>query len=236
MPKQQQGMQHAQAAWLLLLLLQLVSLQGLQASIQPDSNTAYAAGTDTAVHTGAFNQRGSSSSSSSSESRFGHIITLRHDPLISFRGDESSGLVATAAASSSGGKLDVTTAAATAYTSYLQAASVSVASRASIAASSITYNYHITTTGFAVADQLSQQQLDALRRDPEVLSVTENKIFSVRTLSTPAFLGLAGTGKNGRGGVWDQLGGQFGGPARAGENVVVGIIDTGEQIVVCVLG
>ncbi|WIA20692.1 hypothetical protein OEZ85_005063 [Tetradesmus obliquus] len=81
--------------------------------------------------------------------------------------------------------------------------------------------------GFAVADTLTQQQLAALRRDPEVLAVTENKIFSVRTLTTPAFLGLAGSGSNGRGGVWDQSEGQFGGPARAGEDVVIGILDTG---------
>uniref|UniRef100_A0A383VGY9 Peptidase S8/S53 domain-containing protein n=1 Tax=Tetradesmus obliquus TaxID=3088 RepID=A0A383VGY9_TETOB len=177
----------------------------------------------------------SSSSSSSSSSRrgrsLGYIITLRHDSVVSFNGGGPSGIAATAAAAanptSGGVKLDVTTAAVAAYSSFLETASVSVASRANIAPSSITYRYRFTTAGFAVADTLTQQQLAALRRDSEVLAVTENKIFSVRTLTTPAFLGLAGSGSNGRGGVWDQLGGQFGGPARAGEDVVMGILDTG---------
>jgi hypothetical protein len=137
-------------------------------------------------------------------------------------------MAATAQAANSGGKLDVTSAAAAAYSSFLETASVSVASRAGISVSSVTYKYRYVAAGFALAIKLTQRQLDALRRDREVLAVTENKIFSPRTLTTPTFLGLAGTGKNGRGGVWDQLGAQFGGPARAGENIVIGIVDTGK--------
>ncbi|KAF6259227.1 peptidase S8/S53 domain-containing protein [Scenedesmus sp. NREL 46B-D3] len=136
-------------------------------------------------------------------------------------------MVATAQAATSSGKLDVATAAVATYASFLETASASVASRASIAAASIIYRYRYVTAGFAVADKLSQQQLDALRRDPEVLSVAENRIFAVNTMTTPRFLGLAGTGKNGRGGVWDELGARYGGPARAGENVVIGVVDTG---------
>jgi hypothetical protein len=231
MHQQQQARQRVQAAWLLLLLLQLSSLPPLHATSQEDG---YLDTAEAASDMGASTSRsGSSSSSSSSGSRdsgqnFGYIITLTHDPVVSYKGGGPAGMAATAQAADSGGRLDVTSAAAAAYSSFLETASVSVASRAGIAASSATYQYRYIAAGFAVAERLTQRQIDALRRDREVLAVTENKIFSVRTLTTPSFLGLAGTGKNGRGGVWDQLGAQFGGPARAGENIVIGIVDSGK--------
>jgi hypothetical protein len=231
----QQQQQRVLAAWLLLLLLQLTMLPGLHANSQldqePDAAAATAAGVGDAEATSRMGTSSfSSSSSSSSEGGqdFGYIITLQHDPVVSYSGGGTAGMVATAQAAPSAGKLDVTSAAVAAYSSFLETASVSVASRAGIAASSVTYKYRYIAAGFAVAEKLTQRQLDALRRDREVLAVTENKIFSVRTLSTPTFLGLAGTGKNGRGGVWDRLGAQFGGPARAGENIIIGVVDTGD--------
>jgi hypothetical protein len=112
-----------------------------------------------------------------------------------------------------------------AYSSFLETASVSVASRAGIAPSSVTYKYSLTTAGFAVAEQLTPQHLEALRRDPEVLAVIENRIFTSESL----FLGLAGSGKNGQGGVWDQVGPPNGGAARAGEDIVIGFLDSGQH-------
>jgi hypothetical protein len=53
---------------------------------------------------------------------------------------------------------------------------------------------------------------------PGVLSVARNEFFDVDTSSTPAFLGLSEPG-----GLWEQLGGVD----KAGEDVIVGIVDSG---------
>ena len=58
-----------------------------------------------------------------------------------------------------------------------------------------------------------------LRSAPGVVKLWKNKVYKLDTISTPEFLGLAGPG-----GVWQS---RFGDAARAGEGVIVGVIDTG---------
>jgi len=78
------------------------------------------------------------------------------------------------------------------------------------------YSYSHALNGFAA--ELNKAQVDKLRADPNVVSVARNEIRKLATITTPAFLGL--TAANG---AWDQLGGGNG----AGDNVIVGVIDTG---------
>lgn len=66
---------------------------------------------------------------------------------------------------------------------------------------------------------LSSDQVAALRASRAVKAVTPNLYATTLTVTTPSFLGLDGAG-----GVWDK---QFGGPAAAGSNVLIAVIDTG---------
>ena len=53
---------------------------------------------------------------------------------------------------------------------------------------------------------------------PGVLSVARNELHEVNTSSTPTFLGLDAPG-----GIWEQLGGV----GSAGEDIVIGVVDSG---------
>jgi subtilisin family serine protease len=78
------------------------------------------------------------------------------------------------------------------------------------------YDYEYSFNGFAAP--LSKSQVAALRRDPRVVSVERDALSRITTDNTPSFLGL-----NAPGGIWSQLGGQ----GKAGEDVVIGLVDTG---------
>ena len=77
------------------------------------------------------------------------------------------------------------------------------------------YDYTFSYNGFAA--ELSAAQAEALRAVPGVLSVTKDELQTADTSSTPTFLGLDAPG-----GLWDQLG-----VDRAGEDIVIGIVDSG---------
>ena len=85
------------------------------------------------------------------------------------------------------------------------------------------YSYVSSFNGFAA--EMSDADAAKLRLDPTVLAVTKNEMVTADTSSTPAFLGLTAPG-----GLWAQLGGGGSGTIRKpgpGENVVIGIIDSG---------
>ena len=67
--------------------------------------------------------------------------------------------------------------------------------------------------------ELNSAEKGALERTNDVVRVWKNEIRTVDTSTTPTFLGLTGPS-----GAWNR---QFGDPNRAGEGVVVGVIDTG---------
>ena len=78
------------------------------------------------------------------------------------------------------------------------------------------YDYAYSFNGFAA--KLSAAAANKLAADPDVLAITPNELVETDTSFTPDFLGLTAPG-----GLWDQLGGQGSG----GEDVVIGIIDSG---------
>ena len=79
------------------------------------------------------------------------------------------------------------------------------------------YDYSYTFSGFAA--QLTGEQAATLAAAPGVVAVIRDGRRRLDTHSTPDFLGLTGES-----GVWSA---QFGGPARAGNGVIVGVIDGG---------
>src|SRR6187549_2660751 len=77
------------------------------------------------------------------------------------------------------------------------------------------YDYRYSFNGFAVA--LTDAQAAALRGAPGVVNVTKDTLQNADTSNTPTFLGL-----DANDGLWTRLG-----IDRAGEDVVIGIIDSG---------
>ena len=80
----------------------------------------------------------------------------------------------------------------------------------------VVYNYDVAFNG--VAAELTEAQAEKLASMPGVLSVMKDQLHSVDTSSTPAFLGLYGP---------NSLWALSGGARSTGNNVVVGIIDSG---------
>lgn len=78
------------------------------------------------------------------------------------------------------------------------------------------YDYHYSFNGFAA--ELSEAQAEALRSVAGVVAVTKDELQTGDTSTTPTFLGLDAPG-----GLWDQLGGAD----RAGEGIIIGVIDSG---------
>ena len=78
------------------------------------------------------------------------------------------------------------------------------------------YDYRYSINGFAA--ELSEAQAAALSAVAGVLTVTKDEEQIGDTSSTPQFLGLSDPG-----GLWDQLGGV----GRSGEDIIIGVIDSG---------
>lgn len=78
------------------------------------------------------------------------------------------------------------------------------------------YDYRYTFNGFAA--ELSEVQAELLRASAGVMNVRKDEQRFADTSSTPTFLGLDAPG-----GLWDQLGGAN----QAGEEIVIGDIDSG---------
>jgi Subtilase family/Fibronectin type-III domain/Peptidase inhibitor I9/PA domain len=75
------------------------------------------------------------------------------------------------------------------------------------------YSYGYAFNGFAA--ELSAAQADKLRATKGVLSVVKDELREFDTSTTPSFLGLSGTG-----GFYETFG-------ATGENVIIGMLDTG---------
>ncbi|MAT42794.1 MAG: hypothetical protein CL609_10660 [Anaerolineaceae bacterium] len=78
------------------------------------------------------------------------------------------------------------------------------------------YDYRYTFNGFAA--ELTAPQAAKIASLPEVVSIERDQLMQMDTATTPDFLGLTAEG-----GLWDQLGGV----GASGEDVIIGIVDSG---------
>ncbi|HEX5596995.1 MAG TPA: S8 family peptidase [Micromonosporaceae bacterium] len=143
-----------------------------------------------------------------------YLVQLAGAPLASYGGG-IAGLAATKPAT--GQKIDVKSSPARAYRSHLKAKKDDVRRKSGVGAAQTVHEYDVAFNGFAV--KLTAQQAEKLRRTSGVINVWKNEIRQADTVSTPELLGLEG-----KKGVWQE---EFKGDSRAGEGVIVGIIDTG---------
>ncbi len=104
-----------------------------------------------------------------------------------------------------------------AYRDYLKARRAEVLRRAGVDAKKAVVSYDTVFNGFAA--KLTSAEVAKLRHTKGIVNVWKNQIIKVDTVTTPRFLGLDGPG-----GVWQR---QFGDVSRAGEGVIVGVVDSG---------
>src|SRR4051794_1408880 len=161
-----------------------------------------------------------------------YIVQLKAAPIASYTGG-TRGLRATSPQATGARKLNVRSASALAYRSYIAGRQDAALSHVRGAAPTVDYNYRIAFAGFAA--ELTHGQAATLRNAPEVARVfkdakakltagdpgTAADVFNALDGpsgfgDTAAYLGLPT-------GLWNDLGG----PAAAGEGVVVGVLDSG---------
>ena len=143
-----------------------------------------------------------------------YIVQLRAEPIATYAGGVA-GLRATAPAK--GQKIARDAAEVKAYADHLRAQQDAVLNR--VGGEKI-YSYTVTVNGFAA--KLTAQQAEAMRAHDDVISVEKDQIVHADTASTPDFLGLTAPG-----GLWSQQGGGGNTTNGPGENMIIGVLDTG---------
>jgi subtilisin family serine protease len=150
------------------------------------------------------------SAASAQQSNRLYIVRMADLPVVSYEGGVP-GLAATKPGR--GQKIDPNAANVSSYAGYLDGqhnrALGAVGGRK-------VYDYRYSINGFAA--ELSEAQAAAMSSVAGVLTVTKDEEVIGDTSSTPAFLGISDPG-----GLWDQLGGV----GRAGEDIIIGVIDSG---------
>ena len=139
-----------------------------------------------------------------------YIVQMDDEPVLTFTGN-GGGRRATKPAE--GEKIDPDDANVAAYARYLTQRHDTAAARVG---SRRLYSYRYAFNGFAV--RLTEPQAAALKSMPGVLRVTKDELRHSTTSDTPRFLELDEPG-----GLWDQLAG----PERAGEDIIIGVVDSG---------
>jgi subtilisin family serine protease len=140
-----------------------------------------------------------------------YIVQLLDDPVVAYTGTVP-GFNATKA--KKGQKIDPADADVVNYAAYLDSRHDDVLARAG--GGRKLYDYHYSFNGFAA--ELSASQAAALQSISGTVVISKDELVSIDTSSTPRFLGLSDPG-----GLWDQLGGVD----SAGEDIVIGVIDSG---------
>jgi subtilisin family serine protease len=143
-----------------------------------------------------------------------YIVQVAGAPIASYTGD-IPGLPATKPGK--GAKVDTRSAEAAAYRAHLKSGKSDVLRRAGLGTRSAVYDYDVVLNGFAM--KMTEAEANRLKHTADVLNVWPSEKFTTDTVSTPAFLGLDGPH-----GVWRD---EFGDVKRAGEGVIVGVLDTG---------
>lgn len=145
------------------------------------------------------------------EIRRPYIVQLGDKPVSSYSGGVN-GYQATRPAP--GQQLDLTAPHVQLYGDYLASRQASVL--AVVANAPVHYRFQLAMNGFAAL--LTDDEVRQLKARSDVASIVADGARHVVTSYTPSFLGLDKPG-----GLWSQLGGKL----RAGEDVVIGVIDTG---------
>jgi subtilisin family serine protease len=140
-----------------------------------------------------------------------YIVQMSGDPAVAYEGG-IRGLKATAP--KAGAKINPFATDVVKYTSYLKGNHD--AALKAVGATQKLYDYTFSYDGFAA--RLTAAQANALAARKDVVSVVPDALHEVDTSSTPTFLGL-----DAEGGLWDQLGGV----GSAGEDIVIGVVDSG---------
>jgi subtilisin family serine protease len=138
-----------------------------------------------------------------------YIVQMANDPITSYQG-RIAGLAATKPAA--GKKLNPSSAAFKNYAAHLE--KLHDQALAAVGGGAKVYDYKVVFNGFAAV--LSPGQAEMLRGQPGVLNVWEDEKLKPQTQSTPKYLGL--TGGNG---PWSN--------GIVGENIIIGMIDSGVQ-------
>ncbi|GAA1912167.1 hypothetical protein GCM10009716_22550 [Streptomyces sodiiphilus] len=141
-----------------------------------------------------------------------YLIELAEPPVAGYEG-ELPGLAATRP--EDGERLDADSPEALAYQEHLAEQRDGVL--AGLPGVDPLYTYEVTFNGFAA--ELTAAEARELAASGEVAAVVPNEELELTSYDTTDFLGLSGPD-----GVWQE---HFGGHARAGEGVVIGIVDTG---------
>lgn len=140
------------------------------------------------------------------------IVRLVDDPVVAYEGD-TAGLPATKPGK--GEKINPNSNAVQRYVAHLKRQHDAALNAVGAGASKV-YDYYYSFNGFAAA--LTPGQAAKLATRPDVLSVAVEEVRYPTTDNSPTFLGLTSGG-----GLWEQLGD----PDSAGEDMIVGVIDTG---------
>lgn len=137
------------------------------------------------------------------------IVWMTDDPVATYDGT-TQGFKATRPAK--GKKLNPNSAAVKKYQNHLLGKQNSTMQGAGIGLDKKLYNYSVVFNGFAA--RMTEAQANALKAATGVRAVVEDTKYRLQTVSTPEFLGLRDAG-----GAWDS--------GHLGENVVIGILDSG---------
>jgi subtilisin family serine protease len=143
-----------------------------------------------------------------------YIVQFDASPAATYAGGVA-GIAATKPVA--GRKLDSDASHVTAYREHLRASRAATLRKAKIDAKKTVAEYNTAFNG--VAAVLTGAEVAKLRATPGVNAVFKQELLKPQTADTPKFLGLTGPA-----GVWAK---QFGDSSRAGEGVIVGVIDTG---------
>src|SRR5262245_5194943 len=147
------------------------------------------------------------------ERRVSVIVRFADDSLAAYKGGKS-GLAATSPAATGAAKLDTSSSASRQYLTYLSQRQQAFAAAASaISGAEIRQRFDVVLGGVSMLVPASQ--LDALRALPGVKAVYLDQLLQLDTNVSPQFIGAPT--------IWKALGGQ----EKAGEGVVVGVLDTG---------
>jgi hypothetical protein len=140
-----------------------------------------------------------------------YIVRMADAPVVAYEGG-IAGLPATKPAK--GQKIDPLSDKVVKYVAYLD--DTHAKAMATVGATKQLYSYRYSFNGFSA--RLTGAQASKLLGVKGVVSVTPDTKQKLDTSRTPTFLGLDAAG-----GLWEQLGG----PSKAGEGVIVGILDSG---------